>query len=273
MMKQLARLKFSGNGLRVPDGWQPPTGSAASHYSRAFKPEEKMTAPDTTVPPLFMPHSANKYHTDTQKNLTQIFGSFIDGIIDAICATWSTWQSAATMVNIQIMAVSGIGGQVQGPPWTPLILAQGPKGSAQQMKYTNVIASVIGQAWSTYQSTIVSPGLPFWPMFAAFPLAAAPPTPGVPLPFMSLTQVAVSLGASTMKQQMVGQLGDPKAQYANELFDAVCSAFEQCFTLWQTTTLISNVIGFGPVPTFAPPYVPVGPVMGGQGVIPPGGFT
>jgi hypothetical protein len=36
--------------------------------------------------------------------------------------------------------------------------------------------------------------------------------------------------------------------------------------------MVTNVLGTGPVPTFAPPYVPVGPVVGGVGNMTPGGF-
>jgi len=274
MMKQLARLKFSQNQLRVPQGWQMPSGSAGSHWGRAFKPEEKSTVPDMTVPPLFTAQSTNKYHTDQQKKLTEIFGGFIDSMCDAICATWQTWQSSATMVGLVITGPVGMGGMVQGPPWTPQIMAQFPPKSPQQKKYIDVMANVIGTSWQTYQSSITSPGIPFWPMFAAWALAVAPMTPNpAPMPFMMLTQVAVPLGASMMKQQMVAQLGDPKAHYANELFDAITDAFEKCFQIWQTTTMITKVMGTGPVPTFAPPYVPVGPVLGGVGTMAPGGFV
>jgi hypothetical protein len=33
---------------------------------------------------------------------------------------------------------------------------------------------------------------------------------------------------------------------------------------------VKGVIGTGPVPTFAPPYVPVGAVVGGTAISPPG---
>ena len=74
------------------------------------------------------------------------------------------------------------GGQVVGPPLTPLILAQAPKGSPQELKYTNAIANVIGTAWLAYTATIKVPGLPWYPAFAAFPSPVAPPTPNVPMP-------------------------------------------------------------------------------------------
>ncbi len=273
MMKQLARLKFSSNGLKVPHNWQAPAGDAASQYPDAFKPSERTTSPDPTAPPLFIPHTLNKYHTDVQKTLTREIGSYLDGICDAICSAWATWQSSAVLTGVLINAVIATLGQVVGPPITPLILAQGPKSKPNAARYTNIIANVIGNAWQVYTATIKVPGMPWYPAFAAVPSPVAPPMPNIPCPVVALTQVTVAVSASTMKPQMIGQLGDPTAQYAPEIFDAVTDAFEKCFTIWQTTTMVTNVLGTGPVPTFAPPVVPVGPVVAGIGNMTPGGFA
>ena len=274
MMKQLAKLKFQGNAIKVPDKWSPPAGDpAAKHYGDAFKPGEKNAVPMPMPPALFLPHSTNKYHVDTQKKLNEQFTSYIDGIIDAICQAWSTWQSAATMVGVMINAVTASVGQVVGPPWTPLILASGPKKTPQELKYTTTIANVIGTGWLSYTATIKIPGLPIFPAFAAMPSPIAPPTPNVPVPVIALTQVTASVSASMMKNQMAGMLGDPQAMYHKELFDAVCDAFEKCFQIWQASTQVTNILGTGPVPTFAPPFVPAGPVIGGVGTMMPGGFV
>lgn len=39
--------------------------------------------------------------------------------------------------------------------------------------------------------------------------------------------------------------------------------FSAAFSLWLTTAMVVNITGMGPVPSFAPPTVPVGPVAGG----------
>lgn len=274
MMKQLARAKFASFGLKVPDQWQTPSGDPdGKHYGDAFKPEEKTTAPGGSVPPLFQPATMNKYHTDTQKKLDNDFGSYIDGICTAICSAWSTWQSAATMVGVVITGPTAMGGQIVGPPWTPLILAQGPKNTPNLMKYTNVIANVIGTAWLSFTATVKVTGMPWYPAFAAVPSPVAPPSPNVPCPFAALTQVPVSISMNVLKMQMIGQLADPMAQYHKELFESVSDAFEKTYNTWKVSTMVTNVLGTGPVPTFAPPYVPVGPVLGGVGTMTPGGFA
>jgi hypothetical protein len=272
MMSQLARAKFMSFGLTVPDKWRAPSGDPdEQHYRDAFKPEEKTTAP--AVPPLFRAASGNKYHTDAQKMHCAKIGKFIDDTCGAICTAWSTWQTSATMVGVVINAVTAAGGQIVGPPWTPLILAKAPKESQALLRYSNVIANVIGTAWLSFTATVKVPGLPWYPAFAAFPGPMAPPVPNVPVPFAALTQVPVSISMNMLKTQMVGQLADPTAPFSSQLFESIADAFEKSYNTWKVSTMVTNVLGTGAIPTFAPPYVPVGPVVGGVGTMTPGGFT
>jgi hypothetical protein len=272
MMKQLARVKFSSFGLKVPDKWQTPSGDpGARHYADAFKPSEKSTSPDPTAPPLFLPHSLNKYHTDVQKKMTNIVGTYMDGIVDAICSAWSTWQAAAILSSVLINGPTASMGLIVGMPWTPLIMASGPKKSPAELKYTTTIANVMGTAWAAYTATIKVPGLPWYPAFTAVPLPLAPPMPNIPCNVMMLTQVTASVSASTMKGQMIGAHAEPMAMYHKEIFEAVCDAFEKCFLIWQTSTMVTNVLGTGPVPG-GTPVSPL-PVVAGVGTMLPGGFT
>ena len=271
-MQQLARLKFMSFNLKVPTNWQNPSGDpGAKHYGDAFQPSEKTTAPG--MPPLFQPASLNKYHTDTQKMHIDKIGKFIDGVCSAICSAWSTWQSATTMVGVVINGPVAMGGQLVGPPLMPLILASAPKASPMELKYSNVIANVISTSWLTFTATVKVTGMPWYPAFAAFPSPVAPPTPNIPCPFAALMQVPVSISTMTMKGMMIAQLADPMAPFHKELFECICDAFEKCYNIWKVSTMVTNVLGTGPIPTFAPPYVPVGPVLGGVGTMTPGGLV
>lgn len=270
-MQQLARLKFTSFNLKVPTDWKDPQGEAGDQYGQAFQPGETSSAPG--MPPLFQPASLNKYHTDTQKMHIAKFGEFIDGICSAICSAWSQWQSTATMVGVVINAVTAVGGNIVGPPWTPLIMMSAPKAGPNQLKYSNVIANVIGTAWLTFTQTVKVTGMPWYPAFAAFPGPLAPPTPNVPCPFGMLTQVPVSISAQVLKGQMIAQLADPMAPFHKELFESIADAFEKTYNIWKMSTMVTNVLGTGAIPTFAPPIVPVGPVVGGIGTMTPGGFV
>jgi hypothetical protein len=195
---------------------------------------------------------------------------FLDGISEAICSAWATWQASASMVGVIINGPIAVGGQVVGPPLAPLILAAGPKAKPQEIQLTNAVANVIGKGWLALMATVKVPGMVWYPSFTAFPSPIAPPTPNIPCPFAALTMASALVSASTLKSQIVAMAGQP----ANEsVYDAIGDAFEKMFNVWKATTMVTNVIGTGPIPTFAPPYVPVGPVVGGIGTMPPGGFT
>jgi hypothetical protein len=200
-------------------------------------------------------------------------GAFLDKTSEAICSAWADWQMKASMAGILVNGPTASAGQLVGPPWNLTILKDGAKSTPSELKYTNVIATVLGAAWLTYTATVKIPGLPFYPAFTAFPLAMAPPTPNVPVPFAALAQVPVSIAPPLLKTQMVAMLADPRAPFHAELFESVIDAFDKMFKIWQTTTMVTKVLGSGPVPTFAPPYVPAGPVLGGLATMAPGGLT
>lgn len=271
LMKNLAKVAFKAHAIKLPVDWKQPQGEEGKQYVDSFKPNERFAPPDPSK--LFIPASTNKYHIDTVKKNSDGFEKYIDGICDAICSAWSTFQSAATLVGVVINAVTASVGQLVGAPLTPLILAQGPKASPAELKFTQTISTVVGTAFTTWQATVKVPGLPWYPAFAAFPSPVAPPMPNVPVPLIALTQVPASMQAPALHGQMVGQHGDPKAQHSSELFDCIAKAVNQCFTTWTATTMVTNVLGTGPIPTFAPPFVPVGPVVGGVGTMTPGGLV
>ena len=120
----------------------------------------------------------NKYHTDAQKMHIDKVGKFIDGICSAICSAWSQWQSMSTLVGVVITGPTAMGGQIVGPPWTPLILASAPKETPNLLKYSNAVANVLGTAWLSYTATIKVTGMPWYPAFAAVPSPVAPPRTG-----------------------------------------------------------------------------------------------
>ena len=275
MMQQLAKLKFSSFGIALPTDWEEPSGDPdAQQYFDAFEPSERVAVPPIVPPGLFVAASVNKYHCDTAQEISDKFTAYIDGICGAICSAWAQWQSAATLVGVIINAVTAAGGQVVGPPLGPLIMASAPKATPQELKYSTAVANAISTAWLSYTATIKVPGLPWYPMFAAVPSPVAPPTPNIPCPVVALSPGGGSLlMANAIKGQMQGLMGEPAALHHEKLFEALAGALEQVFQLWEKSTMVTNVLGTGPVPTFAPPYVPVGPVVMGVGNMTPGGFV
>ena len=271
IMSQLARLKFTSFALKVPQNWSDPQGDpAGQQYKNAFKDSEKSAVPGS--PPLFQPATMNKYHVDSQKMHIAKIGKFIDDTMSAIANAWSQWQALASMVGITIVGPSAIGGQIVAPPFTII----GPASTPAEAKYSKVIAGVIGPAWDAFTKTVTSPGLPWYPMFAAATAPVAIPAmnvSGPPAMFAALTQIPTTITMAVMKPQMIAQLGDPQAPFHKELFESICDAFEKTYTQWKVTTMVTKAIGTGPVPSMALPVPVPGPVAGGIATMPPGGFA
>jgi hypothetical protein len=175
------------------------------------------------------------------------------------------------MVGVVVNGVTATGGRVAGPPWAPLILAKSPASPAG-LKLAQNIAVVFGDAWLKLTSSMTVPGLPWYPAFAAIPSPVAPPTPNIPGPVGTLIMASPVVSKSALKNALVIKHAGASSTDLN-LYEALAEAFEQAFQTWKVSTLVTNVLGTGPVPTFAPPYVPVGPVVAGIGTMIPGGFV
>lgn len=197
--------------------------------------------------------------------------AFIDRICNAICGAWNIWRQSAALMGVQINAVTAIGGSVTGPPLAPLILAQASAQGAEAAKLTQTIAAALSTAWQQVTSTMRAPGLPWYPQFAAVPSPVAPPAPNTPTPVVALITTTAPVSKSALKEAMLALDPNASTEHRN-VYESVAEAFEQAVQMWSVTSMVTNVLGTGPVPTFAPPYVPVGPVVGGVGNMTPGGF-
>jgi len=266
---ELAKLLFKANAIGLPVGWSDPSGD---QYPDAFAVSERATAPDPAS--LFLAKSANKYHVDTQKEVGKGFADFIDGICGAICSAIDQWMKLTSVAGMIVNGPVGVvaPGNVVGPPLFPLIFASAPKNTPQLMKYSKAVAQAFGTAWQTWQSGLT--GQLMYPAFAAFPGPMAPPMPNIPMPLIAFASPGEAmLSPSTLKGAMIANLGDPDALHHKELFDAIAQAFAVVFPIFKATTMFMNVQGTGPIPTFAPPFVPVGPVVMGTSIPTPGALT
>lgn len=216
------------------------------------------------------PPAAN---TGPEEALLRQCEEFIDGICEAICSAWDQWQRQAALVGVMIEGAVASGGRVLSPRWEPLLLAGAPKGTVWAQKRSAAIAGALGAAWAQYQASISVPGLPWYPSFAAVAGPVAPRTRNDPSPLAALTQTTAPLSRLRLQNQMVAGLQDRASLCEWEVFAAIAAAFERCFWRWCHSTLVTRVVGSGPVPAYSPPEVPAGPVVGGAGNMIPGGFV
>lgn len=126
----------------------------------------------------------------------------------------------------------------------------------------DAVAKGMEHQWSALARSVTVPGLPWYPAFAAFPAPQAPPMPNVPTPFVTLAHDAMATSPQNLKTAMRSML-QGNMDYCMEFFDSVATAFQAPLQVWKVQQPVALVLGTGPIPTFAPPYVPVGSVVGG----------
>jgi len=121
-------------------------------------------------------------------------------------------------------------------------------------------------AWLEWAGGVIVPSLPWYPGFAAWPGAFAPPTPGGPTPLALL----VSDGLPAMSQPGIAEriataIGTGTDEAAAEAaIGTFAGELAGRFLVWMALTQVVNVMGSGPVPSHDPPKVPAGPVVGGS---------
>jgi hypothetical protein len=280
-IKILGNLKFLSHGLKLPVSWSSPSGKdPGKQYGDALKPAEK-TAQPQLMPPWFMPQEPQKYFQDTCDKVGNEFKSFHDDILDAVGFAHNMWKLQAKFQNLQVMGPSVIGspGCLDGPELESLI-QKAPMCAAytgNKAKYRDAVAKGVSKCFKDWQGQVMIPGLPWYPAFAMFAGPMAPPMPNIPTPLIAcpsamMAQMATPMPmASEMKNALDGGVkNDDKDKHYEALFDALATVISLAFMIWLPSQQVMMVMGKGQIPTFAPPFVPAGPVLAGDNLAVPG---
>ena len=199
----------------------------------------------------------------------------MDGLLDAVQFAHGLWKLQASFSGIRIHAVSAIGlpGCLKGPDLENSIKSAPSVASwkGAEAAIRNAFAKAVGGCFKQWQAAVTVPGLPWYPAFSAWPGPDAPPMPNVPTPLVACasSKVAQIVTPGPMKSSMLSGLKGDFA-FKDQFCDALAFALALAFQMWLPTQMVMLVLGKGPVPTFAPPYVPVGPVVNGSVIPTPG---
>lgn len=284
-VKMMAHAKFASHSLKLPtsDSWQQPSGDPdAPQYGDAIKPEEKVAIPKV-IPPYFTPQNAHKYHQDSCNDVGGKLKQFVEDMLDAVAFAHQMWKLQAKFKDLKVNAVIALGtpGCLDGPELESLIksapTAASHMATQNGPKWVDAVAKGVSKCFKSWQGKVMVPGLPWYPAFAAFPGPMAPPVPNVPMPLIACP--SAMMADITVPNKLAGAMGDaldsgiknddPDKQF-EAVFDAIGTALAMAFLMWLPQQQIMLVMGKGQIPTFAPPYVPVGPVLMGDNIPTPG---
>jgi hypothetical protein len=199
----------------------------------------------------------------------------------------ATRAAFGVSVNDWIVASYVQGGWVRGPnaELTPGSLKSSVDIDQRMMKaladarvppdVARALAGELGGAWRAWADGfhLAMPGA--YPTLAAVPGPSAPPTPAASAFPLARSSSAGEhrLAAATLKPRLVSALRLHAGRGASG-FDTAANDLavwvEASFREWKLSAQLVGVMGKGPIPTFAPPYVPVGPVVMGDNLSAPG---
>jgi hypothetical protein len=202
-------------------------------------------------------------------------------MIDAVGYAHNMWKLQAKFKDLKVNALTALGtpGCLDGPELESFIknAPQCAAWTGNKAKHRDAVAKGVSQCFKKWQDKVMVPGLPWYPAFVAFPGPMAPPMPNIPMPLIMcpsamLTEICMpSSMAKAMNDALDGDLKkkDKTKQY-EALHDGIATVLSLAFLLWLVSQQVMMVMGKGQIPTFAPPFVPVGPVVMGDNLPIPG---
>ncbi len=239
-------------------------GSSSSPAGGSAPPPATAT-PMSFPPALFRAASNSLDDVNLQRGMHDMFSGLFDSLIDAIEYGFNQYRRTAGFVDVRINAAIATGGRLQGPPLDSLIKTAPSVAAWSQWEgmVRDAVAIGVGRQWDTLAKSVTVPGLPWYPAFVAFPGPMAPPMPNIPMPFITLPHDAMAMSPPNLKNFMKASLHG-QMDYHMEFFESIAVSLQIPLQVWKCSQQIMLVMGKGPIPTFAPPYVPVGPVLMGS---------
>ena len=189
--------------------------------------------------------------------------NWLQGAKSGVTTAVAVWAASANLTRVHVNGPTAMGGRIRGSFPSGLVGAM-VAGQGAPGNVTSAFSQAVGAAWSRWQRTVMVPGLPWYPAFASWPGPMAPPMPNTPTPLITIAPGA-HIGASSVSSAIMGAIGDNASdEGAQESVEQFAQWLSLSFTIWSIGSQVTMVMGRGPVPTFAPPYIPVGPVVGGR---------
>lgn len=181
------------------------------------------------------------------------------------------WVASLKFSGISINGPIASGGRLESSSDLKSLISIRMREAGAPQDVVEGFMGAVAESWNSWAGSVRVPGLPWYPSFAAVPSPVAPPTPNIPSPLVALTQNRAPLEPLTLAAAIKGRIRDAASwPGGNNGIDEFCRWLNAGFITWLPKAKVQGVLGTGPVPSFAPPYVPVGPVVGGHNAATPG---
>jgi len=301
----LADLSVASKQHKMPpkDSWKPPQNKgkeSKDNYTKGVG--ESNWGPQYPVADgvisYFATQDAQTYHFNSATSATADYKAFIHTMLDAVKYAFNIWKMTLYFKDLKVNGPTAVGST---GCLTSSMLPTGknadlgcacgffttfltfPKHAqyAQNEHYADwrdAVGRGVAQCLKKYVDNVTVPGLPWYPAFTAFPGPMAPPMPNVTTPLMAcpssgMTELTVAkkIQDAIIKEFKNGLKDKSNDSLYKTIFGAIADSLSVGFMTWLSTQVVNLVMGTGQIPTFAPPVVPVGPVVNGQNIPTMGG--
>ena len=287
----LADLSVASKQHKLPpdDSWKAPQTEGSERKDNYVKGVEQakwgtgVESADGVVN-YFGTQDPQSYHASTASTMTKTYKKFISTMLSAVEYAFNIWKATFKFSGLKIngpVAVGSTGCLKSDQKFFDLFKTY--PGHVEFMtgkhyaKWRDAVGKGVEKCLNKYFDNVMVPALPWYPAFAAFPGPVAPPMPNIPWPLIScpstgLTDITTS---APIKKAILDEFDDGVAEKNHDdihetIFEAIASSLSIGFLTWVSTQFINLVMANGNIPTFAPPVVPVGPVVNGQNIATPG---
>ena len=280
-MPGLSAIKIMGHLAFMKDGKTLPIKYEPKYHKDRYKKE--MGAAPKQVPIAWFKNAAQgyKHYQQSCDERGKDFADFHDAMVDAVAYSHNMWKLQAKLKDLKVNALTALGtpGCLDGPELesniknAPMVASF----SGNMAKHRDAVAKGVSKCFKDWQGKVMVPGLPWFPAFVAFPAPTAPPMPNIPIPLIACPSAMMAKicapndMAKAMDDALDGGLKDKdKDKQFKSLHNAIATTLSLAFLMWLPAQQVMLVMGKGPIPTFAPPFVPVGPVVMGDNISAPG---
>jgi hypothetical protein len=188
---------------------------------------------------------------------------WVQGAKSGVTTAVSVWANSARLTGVMVNSLTATGGRIRGSFPGGLVSAM-VAGQGAPGNISSAFGRATAAAWSGWTGTVMVPGLPWYPSFVAWPGPMAPPMPNTPSPLIMIAPGAF-INSGSVSSSIIGSLGENSSdEGAAEAVQQFAEWLSLSFTIWSISSQVTLVMGKGPVPSFAPPYIPVGPVIAGS---------
>jgi hypothetical protein len=177
------------------------------------------------------------------------------------------WVAGLKFSGISINGPAASGGRLQPSSDLKSLISIRMREAGAPQDVVEGFMGAVAESWNSWAASVRVPGAAWYPNFAVWPGPLAPPMPNTPFPLAGLQQNPALFVPPTLAAAIKSRIRDAASwPGGSDGIDEFCRWLFAGFIAWQQNAKVQGVLGTGPVPTFAPPYVPVGPVVGGTNV-------